>query len=76
MPRAQVDGDKYMGMISIRDVVRLACRPRPRSKAAPVHVSGQHWWGPLTSPAAQVATMVDEHQEEVGRLHEYIQGSY
>lgn len=24
----------------------------------------------------QVSTMVQEHREEVGRLHEYIQGSY
>jgi hypothetical protein len=28
------------------------------------------------STAVQVGVMVDEHREEVGRLHEYIQGSY
>ena len=27
-------------------------------------------------PFVQVSVMVQEHREEVGRLHEYIQGSY
>ena len=54
-----------------------ASGPAPaHCEAAHVPVSGQHLGGALTSSAMQVATMVDEHQEEVGRLHEYIQGSY
>lgn len=28
------------------------------------------------SAPLQVGVMVEEHREEVGRLHEYIQGSY
>ena len=65
-----------MGMISIRDVVRLGRRPRPCTpKLRPACLIAA-LVGSLTGTAAQVATMVDEHQEEVGRLHEYIQGSY
>ncbi len=30
----------------------------------------------MTSVDVQVGVMVEEHREEVGRLHEYIQGSY
>lgn len=35
-------------------------------------------FGPFTdySEAVQVSIMVAEHREEVGRLQEYIQGSY